>query len=144
LNGNGSATLSLRPAQRSDLRPLSFFLDTALRNDYFIRRGQLAELVSDDRHQVYVAEVDSVLVGVAITTRGSRLINALVHPNFRGIGIGKALVNYSGATEVRAKRDMSSGDPKRFYNALGFRSTGKRNEKGNIEIMKRKGNAHGK
>jgi len=131
------AALTVRPALRSDLVPLSFFFDTALRRDYFLRRGQLEELIRGPHHQVYVAEIDDVLVGAAITTRGSRLVNALVHPAYRGLGIGRALVERTGATEVRAKLDMSTGDPRGFYRALGFVSTGRRNGKGNIEILRR-------
>ena len=142
-NGNGrahAARLTVRPARRGDLVPLSFFFDTVLRRDYFMRRGQLKELLNGEYHQVYVAEIDAVLVGVAITTCGSRLVNALVHPAYRGLGIGKALIERSGATEARAKLDMSSGNPLGFYYALGFVSTGERNEKGNIEVLRVKSN----
>ena len=136
----GGAVLTLRPAQESDLVPLGFFFDTALRRDYFLRRGQLEDLVRGPYHQVYVAEIDNVLVGVAITTRGTRLVNALVHPGYRGLGIGRALVEASGATQVRAKLDMSTGDPRGFYFAMGFESTGRRNGKGNIELLEKRGN----
>lgn len=129
--------LRVRPAQASDHVPLTFFFDTALRRDYFMRRGQLEDLLTGRHHQVYIAEIDSVLVGVAITTCGSRLINALVHPAYRGLGIGRALIERSGASEVRAKLDMSTGDPTGFYEALGFRTTGERNAKGNIELLRR-------
>ena len=138
-NGNGAARpakLTVRPAGRSDLVPLNFFFDTVLRRDYFIRRGQLEDLVEGKYHQVYVAEIDAVLVGVAITTRGSRLVNALVHPAYRGLGIGKELVAGCGAREVRAKLDMSTGDPRGFYGRLGFVPTGSRNGKGNIEVLR--------
>jgi len=132
-----AATLTVRPALRSDAVPLSFFFDTALRRDYFLRRGQLSDMLSSPYHDVWVAELDGILVGVAITTRGTRLVNALVHPAYRGLGIGRALVCCSGAREVRAKLDMSTGDPRPFYRALGFRATGERNERGNIELMRR-------
>ena len=131
------ATLTVRPAGQRDLVPLGFFFDTALRKDYFIRRGQLEELLRGTHHQVYIAEIDRVLVGAAVTTRGSRLVNALVHPAYRGLGIGRELVQASGATEVRAKLDMSTGDPRGFYRTLGFEPTGERNEKGNIETLRR-------
>ncbi len=132
------ANLKVRPALESDRTPLEFFFDTMLRRDYFLRRGQLAEILSGRHHQVYVAEIDAVLVGVAITTRGTRLVNALVHPAYRGLGIGRELIRASGAHEVRAKLDMSSGDPRAFYRALGFESTGSFNQKGNIELMRRR------
>jgi len=129
--------LLVRPALPSDLVPLQFFFDTTLRKDYFIRRGQLADLLAGPHHQVFVAEIDQVLVGVAVLTRGCRLVNALVHPAYRGLGIGRALVQASGASEVRAKLDMSTGDPRGFYFALGFEPTGQRNGKGNIELLRR-------
>lgn len=129
----------VRRATAPDLRPLGFFIDAVLRKDYFLRRGQLEELVNGPYHEVYVAEVDCVLVGLAIVTRGARLINALVHPAYRGLGIGKALVQASGAREVRAKLDMSSGDPRGFYESIGFSQTGAFNAKGNIAVMRRTG-----
>ena len=128
--------LTVRPALASDGAPLSFFFDTVMRRDYFLRRGQLADMLQSPYHTVWVAEIDSILVGVAITTRGTRLVNALVHPAYRGLGIGRALVRCSGAREVRAKLDMSSGDPRPFYAALGFRAPGETNAKGNVEIMR--------
>jgi len=129
--------LSVRPAGQSDEAPLGFFFDTVLRRDYFLRRGQLRDMLKSPYHQVYVAEIDDVLVGVAITTKGTRLVNALVHPNYRGLGIGRALVEYSGATEVRAKLDMSSGDPRGFYMGMGFAAVGRAPGRPNIEIMRR-------
>jgi GNAT superfamily N-acetyltransferase len=131
------ARLVIRPAGPTDLTPLAFFCDTALRRDYFVRRGQLAEMLSGKHHRVLVAELDDVLVGVVVQTAGTRLVNVLIHPAYRGLGVGAALVRASGATEVRCKRDMSTGDPRGFYRALGFAPTGQQNERGNIELMRR-------
>lgn len=129
---------TVRPALPSDIVPLNFFFDTALRRDYFIRRGQLEDMVKSDRHAVYIAEIDSVLVGVAVLTRGARLVNALVHPAYRGLGVGRALVLGSEAKEVRAKIDMSTGDPRRFYESLGFERAEKTGTKKNIQRMRRR------
>ncbi len=137
LSASRGLSLTVRPAVPSDGEPLSFFCDTVLRKDYFLRRGQLDEMLSGPHHRVWVAEIDTILVGIAITTAGTRLVNAIVHPGYRGLGIGRALVQASGATQVRAKLDMSTGDPRAFYRRLGFRATGKRNPKGNIELMQR-------
>ncbi len=146
--GNGErpppVALTVRPASVGDEVPLSFFFDTVLRRDYFLRRGQLVDMLRSPYHQVFVAEIDTVLVGVAVMTRGTRLINALVHPAYRGLGIGRALVQYSGATEVRAKLDMSTGDPRGFYRALGFASAGRGRENGNIETMHLAANSRGR
>jgi ribosomal protein S18 acetylase RimI-like enzyme len=131
----------VRRASARDAVPLGFFFDTVLRKDYFLRRGQLADMLQSSYHEVFVAEIDTVLVGVAVTTRGTRLVNALVHPAYRGLGIGRALVQQSGATEVRAKLDMSTGDPRAFYRSLGFKSAGRVSGKANIEIMRLAANA---
>ena len=147
-NGNGlktpPATLTVRPALAGDAAPLSFFFDAVLRRDYFVRRGQLMEMLTSRYHQVYVAEIDAVLVGVAVTTHGTRLVNALVHPAYRGLGIGRALVQATGATEVRAKVDMSTGDPRGFYRALGFESAERGGNGGNIETMRLARSGHGR
>lgn len=137
----GAAALKVRPAMPSDRTALEFFFDAVLRKDYFIRRGQLAEMVAGRYHRIWVAEIESVLVGLAVLTRGTRLVNALVHPAYRGVGIGRALIDASGATEVRAKLDMSTGDPRGFYETIGFQTTGRRNAKGNIEIWERRATA---
>jgi N-acetylglutamate synthase-like GNAT family acetyltransferase len=146
-NGNGRsprnvgqkgnpALLTVRSAGLPDLVPLTFFIDAVLRKDYFLRRGQLESMLRDRYHEILIAELDTVLVGVAITTRGTHLVNLLVHPAYRKLGIGRCLIERSGAQSVSVKLDMSSGNPRAFYEALGFESTGQRNRKGNIESMR--------
>jgi GNAT superfamily N-acetyltransferase len=130
------ARLTLRRATLHDAISLNFFFDAMLRKDYFLRRGQLTEILAGTHHKVFIAEIDCVLVGIAIVSGGSRLINVLVHPAYRGLGIGRALVEQTRATEVRAKLDMHGGDPRGFYRALGYRSTGRFNAKGNVEVMR--------
>jgi len=137
------ATLTVRPAGPADLVPLSFFFDAVLRKDYFLRRGQLEDILTGKHHQAHIAELDGVLVGIAITTRGTRLINALIHPAYRGLGIGRELIDASGACEVRAKLDMSTGDPRGFYESLGFERTNRLNGKGNIELMHKPNKTNG-
>lgn len=132
-----ASQLDVRPANLTDATPLSFFFDTILRRDYFMKRGQLADMLASATHRILLAELDSVLVGVAIQTAGTRLVNVLVHPAYRGLGIGRELVEASDSTEVRAKLDMSTGDPTKFYQSLGFKPTGQRNPKGNIELLRR-------
>ena len=135
--GSRVARLIVRPAVRSDLEPLSFFFDTVLRNDYFLRRGQLEDMLAGKHHELLVAELDEVLVGLVIKTAGKRLVNVLVHPGYRGLGIGRQLIERSAATEVRCKLDMSTGDPRGFYTALGFEPTGERSAKGNVEVLRK-------
>ena len=129
--------LPIRRAGLADRIPLQFFFDALLRKDYFLRHGQLAEMLRGRYHQLWIAEVDTILIGVAVTTRGTRLVNVLVHPAYRGLGIGRALVAQSGASEVRVKRNMSSGDPRGFYRTLGFEAAGTVPGKPHIETMRR-------
>ncbi len=62
-----STRLVLRKAMPSDLAALEFFFDTAAAADYFVRAGNSRICSKSERHEVYVAEIDLVLVGVAIT-----------------------------------------------------------------------------
>ncbi len=133
----GPFNLTVRPALASDEVPLQFFFDAMLRNDYFLRRGQLREMLRGRYHQVWVAEIDTILVGVAVTTHGTRLVNVLVHPGYRGLGIGRALVGQSGADEVRVKLNGHNGDPRRFYEKLGFSAVEGGSAKEHIRIMRR-------
>ncbi len=131
--------ISIRAAEPSDATALEFFFDTMLRKDYFLKRGQLRSMIQDGAHRVLIAEAARVLVGVAVLTAGTRLVNVLVHPAYRGLHIGKALLEASGANEVRVKRDMSSGDPRKFYEASGYSPAGPASEQGHIELWRKDG-----
>ena len=130
-----AATIGIRRATPHDLEALTFFCDTVLRRDYFIRKGQLREMLEGTRHQVFVGELDRVLVALAVVTRPGRLVNALVHPAYRRLGIGRALLRVVAPREIRVKKDMHSGDPSAFYQRLGYQPTGESNERGNIELF---------
>lgn len=129
------AALEIRPALAGDVVPLEFFFDTTLRRDYFLRRGQLRDMLRGGRHRVWVAELAGVLVGVAITSARARLVNLLVHPACRGIGLARALVQAAAPVDARVKIDGSDGDPRGFFRALGFVSEGTTARKPNIELM---------
>lgn len=138
--GQGMNEFEIRRAGPGDFDALRFFCDCILRRDYFIRAGQLEEILSGDRHEAWLVGEGIALVAFAILSRGSRLVNVLVHPSWRGMGLGEALVNASGATSVRVKLDMRSGDPEGFYRRIGFGHVIGRNAKGNIVVReKRKG-----
>ncbi|MBK8913591.1 MAG: GNAT family N-acetyltransferase [Phycisphaerales bacterium] len=130
-----SPELQIRPALPGDHVPLQFFFDTTLRRDYFMRRGQLRDMLRGGRHRVWVAELAGVLVGVAITTARARLVNLLVHPACRGIGLARALVRAASPVDARVKTDGSAGDPRGFFRSLGFVSAGATPHKPHIELM---------
>lgn len=127
---------AIRDAVGHDFAMISTFLDQYLRRDYFITRWQLRHVLGHRYHKMMLAVEGERLVGVAIMTKASRtLLNLLVHPDERRRGIGDALLGSLQVERIRAKLDVADGDPRDFYRARGFRSSGRFNLKGNIEIM---------
>ncbi len=126
----------IRDAVEQDLAMILTFLDKYLRRDYFITRWQLRHVLGHRYHTMVLALEGEGLVGIAIMSKASRtLLNLLVHPDERRRGIGDALLATLKVERVRAKLDVADGDPRDFYRARGFRSSGRFNDKGNIEIM---------
>lgn len=126
----------IRRAQLDDESALGEFLDSHLRKDYFVTRAQLHEILDGRYHEMVVATDSCTIVGIAIMTRSARtLVNLLVRPADRRRGIGDALLSFLQVERIRAKLDVSDGDPRDFYRNRGFRSTGRFNIKRNIEIM---------
>lgn len=127
---------TIRDAVGQDFAMISTFLDKHLRRDYFITREQLQHVLGRRYHELVLAMDWDRLVGIAIMTKAARtLVNLLVDPEYRCRGIGDALLATLQVERVRAKLDVSDGDPRDFYRARGFRSSGRFNSKGNIEIM---------
>ena len=113
--------LVIRRADPRDLTAVTFFVDTCLRNDYFFRTGHLQAMLASARHRVSLIILDDALVGLAITTRPATLVNLLIHPAYRGLGIGTTVLKHVNPSAVRCKTDMSTGDPGRFYAKNAFR-----------------------
>ncbi len=70
-----------------------------------------------------------------VTTKRRQLINLLVAACERNRGFGSALLRVSRAELIRAKIDVSAGDPTDFYCSRGYFRTGEFNKKGNIELL---------
>jgi len=119
---------------------LGFWIDTHLRRDYFLPRRQLRELLSRPNSDTWVIVVGSEVVGLAVVWGELRLHNLFLDAGWRGKGIGTVIVRALGIEEVRAKRDMSTGDPKPFYQAIGFKTQEIQGKNGTIEVMTRDGN----
>jgi GNAT superfamily N-acetyltransferase len=134
-----SSTVSvvIRRARLDESDAIGFFVDCVLRRDYYIRRAQLEEILSGKRHETFVALEGNWIVAFAILTRGSRLVNILVHPSYRGVGLGQAMIEASEAKSVRVKLDMVSGDPTEFYKRVGFRTSHAKSGVEHIVIMER-------
>ncbi len=128
--------VDIRQGDLGDGEAFCAFLDAELRRDYFIPRRQQAEILEGRYHMVWIAVGEGRILGVAIVSKAKgTLVNLLVAKGARRRGIGAALLAKASVQRVRAKLDVSAGDPRDFYRARGFESTGEFNEKGNIELL---------
>ena len=94
---------------------------------------KLLNIMKSDEDEVYVSEIDGQIVGWLHVFYARRLASAdfyeigglLVHPEFRGQGIGRHLVensleNYKGKVRVRCNETRI--DAHNFYKSIGFNS----------------------
>lgn len=126
----------IRDATPDHFDALAGFLDAHLAGDYFITHEHLKHVLEGRYHETILAVGDDGILGVAIMTKTCRtLVNLLVAPDSRKRGIGDALLATMQVERVRAKLDVMAGDPRDFYRSRGFRSSGRFNGKGNIEIL---------
>lgn len=115
--------VSLGLAGECDLLPLSEWFDRHLRGDYFFRRGHLLGLLTRRTSRVYTIWSDTVFVGVAVVYSGSLLHNLILDQDYRGLGIGEAVLLHLRPVAVRVKTNMSDGDPMAFYAKNGYSAT---------------------
>lgn len=129
----------------SDAPALQDWTDAALKDDYWFRRGHWLALLSRPQVQVYAAatggDPESPLwstAAIAIVYHNTRLLNLYVAKEFRGMSLGTELMRILSPVEIRAKTDMSAGDPTPFYERLGYtvQSTGE-GPNGTISVMRR-------
>lgn len=115
--------VTYRKALKTDLDKLRDFVDTYLK-DYFLPEEILADKL--DRDLVILAlNYNEDIIGIAIkSTLNHTLWNLLVHPEYRGRGIGKALVELTKPLKIRCKWNISTGNPTEFYEKLGYGKIG--------------------
>lgn len=127
---------AVRDAVADDFAIVRAFLDEHLRRDFFIPSRQLSEILGARYHEMVLAIENERLVGVAIMTRAQRtLVNLLVDPCERKRGIGDALLSRLRVERVRAKTNVSDGDPTSYYRKRGYRTSRERTGKDHIKIM---------
>lgn len=127
---------AVREATTQDFEMLCAFMDRELRRDYFMPRRQLQHVLAGRYHKTWIAVENGKILGVAIISRARRtLINLLVAACERNRGLGAALLRACRCELVRAKLDVTAGDPRDFYTSRGYRRTGEFNRKGNIEML---------
>ncbi len=128
-----------------DAPALQDWTDAALRGDYWFRKGHWISLLNKPTVSVFAAATAAApesprwaCGAIAIVYASTRLLNLYVAPDLRQLGLGTRILELLSPTEIRAKTDMSAGDPTPFYTRLGYtiQSTGE-GPHGNISIMRR-------
>lgn len=106
-------------------------------HDYFIPTAQQKSYL--EHYTTLLAFSQDKLVGWAVRQRDGTLIHLLVASNFRGKGIGAAILKMLTPTAVRSKSDQSTGDPLAFYLKHGFKKTSdkKIGKHENIDVLAR-------
>lgn len=122
--------LIYRDATLDDLKAVSCFTDFWLSgrgkrlgisgavDDCFISPSQHKKYICKYRTLICFCEV--ALVGWAVVEPSGTLIHMLVSGYHRGKGIGKQMMRILLPKYVRSKLDQSSGDPRSFYEKLGY------------------------
>jgi GNAT superfamily N-acetyltransferase len=128
----------------TDHQALQDWADAALKDDYYFKRGHFQALLAKVTVQVYAAAVGTApdsptwaTSAFAIVYQGTRLLNLYIAKEFRSMGLGSFIMRYLSPSEIRAKTDMTAGDPRAFYERLGYtvQSTGE-GPNGTIAIMR--------
>jgi GNAT superfamily N-acetyltransferase len=112
--------LALYRVQACDAEAVGQWVDMYVRDDFFFRRRHLTEVIAREDNTVFAVLWDGLFAGIWIEYSGSVLHNLFIEPQFRGLGIGTALVNALRPVAIRAKTDMAAGDPTPFYERLGY------------------------
>ncbi|GIW82598.1 MAG: hypothetical protein KatS3mg105_4405 [Gemmatales bacterium] len=138
-----------------DLDALQQFSDAVLRRDYFFKKGHWQYLLSSPHLNAVWAiglgakgrkESDEPLelVGLFVQHAKSILYNFFLRDDVRGQGLGGMVLQHFQPQTIRAKMDMSTGDPTGFYEKHGYRVAkkvaskgvaGKREQDANIALM---------
>ncbi len=140
-------TLALFEVTHSDCLAVEHFADAVLRDDFFFRKGHWLSLLSDSRVQLLVARLQqqgsaewSEILGVVVLYADSVLHNLFLSRWCRGLGLGSAIIDAISPSTIRAKVDMSTGDPSGFYARLGFTHEESRSGKrGQIRVLTKVG-----
>lgn len=126
----GEKQITYRKASMSDLNACVEFTDAWLAgrrrakghplagNDYFISPSQHDSYLRGCH--VLLALVADEIVGWGVMERTMVLIHLLVDGDYRGLGIGAALLKQLNPDIVRSKQDQMTGDPAPFYERNGY------------------------
>jgi GNAT superfamily N-acetyltransferase len=136
---DGSEVVRVRRCTEEDVAPVGDWLDVHLAGDYFFKRRHLARIIRGPGSEAWAVEVAGELVGFVALYNASRLHNLYLRADWRGRGLGAALVTLFNPTTIRAKTNMLAADPTPFYQRLGYEVVGQDPRRPHILEMARNG-----
>jgi len=104
----------------SDTLVLADWCDMHLGRDFFFRRRHVESIIKRPTNAVYALLVDEFMAGLLMLYKGSVLHNFYLSEEFRGGGIGSAILQFFLPDRVRSKTNMRAGDPTPFYERNGY------------------------
>jgi len=129
--------LIYRKMIETDIPKVLAFVDIFLRKSWFVRRKYCFDHMNESW---VVLDVDKLVGWIFIGGKKveKTLYNLIVHPKYRGRGIGRILIEKLKPKIIRSKTDQVTGDPTKFYKKMRYEVTEmKQGRKKKINIMKR-------
>ena len=126
---NLNISISFRYATIVDIPQLIAFFDRNLANDWFMAKGKWQKIITGiasdgSRHTpdvCLIAQNDDEIVGIAIMSRYTKkLFNLIIKSDYRNLGIAKEMLTILKPRFIRCKTDMTTGNPIKFYEKLGY------------------------
>lgn len=128
-------TLLLYECVEEDYLAVQEWLDRHLRGDYLFKRGHLKNIITRPTATLYAILLDGIYCGTVIVYAGSVLHNIMVAEEFRGLGIGEAVIRFLAPAVIRAKTNMVAGDPVPFYQRMGYQPVAQDAQRPHIVVM---------
>lgn len=128
-------SISLHLCGEADTDAISNWCDVFMAGDYFVRRGHMLNLIKNPKSKVFALVIEGFIGGFVAVYKESVLHNLILDPQYRGQGIGAALIGLLKPTVIRAKSNMLAGDPVPFYEKNGYHTVTADNDKPHIKVM---------
>lgn len=117
-------------ATKQDIQLIVDFIDAYYRKDYFLPDSKVIRMVTGEVDPkfgntrkpmiVWISKDNEGISGIAFVTLSKTLIQLLIRPDCRKMGLGSKLLEFAQPKKIRCKVDTSTGDPTGFYLNNGF------------------------